>query len=189
MNHTLSPQQQQWVDCTLTSLSLEQAILQLFNVSRPVEEPAAWRKLLEQYPVGCLSARTKSAAAYQQLLTAVQKQAPIPLLVVANMEHGASEWPDYGTDFPMLMAAGAANDEALIAQLGQATAVEARQIGIHWVLTPTVDLNYNFNNPVTNIRALGDKPELVSRLATVLIQALQAHGVAATATRESSASA
>ncbi len=181
MDHVLTPQQVQWVDKTLNGLSLEHAIAQLFNVSRPLEEPAAWLTLIEQLPVGCLSARTKSAAAYQQLLTEVQKNAPIPLLVVANMEHGAAEWPDYGTDFPMLMAAGAANEEELMAQLGEATAREARAIGINWVLTPDIDLNYNFNNPVTNIRALGDKPELVGRLATVLLQALQTHGVAATA--------
>ena len=181
MAHVLTPQQQQWVDRTLNGLSLEHAIAQLFNVSRPVEDPAVWLKQIEQLPVGCMSARTKSAAAYQQLLTEVQKNAPIPLLVVANMEHGASEWPDYGTDFPMLMAAGAANDEALVVQLGKATAVEARQLGIHWVLSPDIDLNYNFNNPVTNIRAFGDKPDLVGRLGAVLIQALQQHGVAATA--------
>lgn len=181
MDQVLTPLQAQWVDKTLNSLSLTQAIAQLFNVSRPLEEPAAWLKIQEDLPFGCMSARTKSAAAYQQLLTEVQKNASIPVLVVANMEHGASEWPDYGTDFPMLMAAGAAKDEALVAQLGQATAVEARHLGIHWVLTPNIDLNYNFNNPVTNTRAFGDKPELVGRLGTVLIQALQAHGVAATA--------
>lgn len=181
LEQVLTPHQAQWVDKTLNGLSLEQAIAQLFNVSRPLEDPAAWLKLQERLPFGCLSARTKSAEAYRQLLTEVQKNAPIPVLVVANMEHGASEWPDYGTDFPMLMAAGAANDEALVAQLGQATALEARHLGIHWVLSPDIDLNYNFNNPVTNIRAFGDKPELVGRLGTVLIQALQAHGVAATA--------
>lgn len=181
MAQILTPQQQQWVDRTLNALSLEHAIAQLFNVSRPQEDPAAWLKLLEQLPVGCMSARTKSAATYQQIIHDVQKNAPIPLLVVANMEHGAAEWPDHGTDFPMLMAAGAADNEQLIAQLGQATAMEARQIGINWVLTPDVDLNYNFNNPVTNIRALGDKPDLVGRLSAVLIQSLQQHGVAATA--------
>lgn len=181
MDDVLTPQQQQWVDRTLNALSLEHAIAQLFNVSRSDEDPAAWLKLLEQFPVGCLSARTKSAAAYQQILREVQSNAPIPLLVVANMEHGAAEWPDYGTDFPMFMAAGAADDQQLIAQLGQATAMEARQIGINWVLTPDIDLNYNFNNPVTNIRALGDKPDLVRRLSVALIQALQQHGVAATA--------
>ena len=181
MNHVLTPQQQQWVDRTLNALSLEHAIAQLFNVSRPLEDPGAWLKILEQLPVGCMSARTKSAAAYQQIISEVQKNAPIPLLVVANMEHGAAEWPDHGTDFPMLMAAAAADDEQLIGQLGQATAMEARQIGINWVLTPDVDLNYNFNNPVTNIRAFGDKPDLVGRLSVVLIQALQRYGVAATA--------
>jgi beta-N-acetylhexosaminidase len=52
---------------------------------------------------------------------------------------------------------------------------------VNWCLTPVVDLNYHYDNPVTNIRALGDKPDRVSALGTALIQALQAHGVAATA--------
>jgi beta-N-acetylhexosaminidase len=181
MYYNLTTQQQQWVDRTLAALTLEQAIAQLVNVTRPVEDAGVWLRLLEQWPVGCMSLRTKSAEAYQQVIGAVQQHAAIPLLVVANMEHGAAEWPGYGADFPMLMAAGAANDEALIAELGRATAVEARHLGVNWVLTPDIDLNYNFDNPVTNIRALGDKPELVSRLACALIEALQTHGVAATA--------
>lgn len=181
MKHTLNTPQQQWVDRTLASLSLEQAIAQLVNITRPLDDPDAWLKLLERWPAGCISLRTKTAAAYQHAVREVQKHAAIPLLVVANMEHGASEWPDYGTDFPMFMAAGAADDEHLIAELGRATAVEARALGVNWVLTPDIDLNYNFDNPVTNIRALGDNPDLVSRLAVALIHALQQHGVAATA--------
>ncbi len=181
MNPLLNPRQQQWVERTLNSLPLEHAIAQLFNVSRPLEDAGEWLKMLERLPFGCISARTKSAASYQKLLSELQNHSPIPLLVVANMEHGASEWPDYGTDFPMLMAAGAANDETLMAQLGKATAIEARQLGINWVLTPNIDLNYNFNNPVTNVRALGDKPELVGHLSSALIKALQENGVAATA--------
>lgn len=181
MNYALTDHQQQWVDRTLAALTLEQAIAQLVNVTRPVDDPDAWRRLLDQWPVGCMSLRTKTAEAYQNVIRAVQEHAAIPLLVVANMEHGASEWPDYGTDFPMFMAAGAANDEALIAELGRATAIEARALGINWVLTPNIDLNVNFDNPVTNIRALGDKPDLVSRLARALIHGLQQHSVAATA--------
>ncbi|MCO5212978.1 MAG: hypothetical protein M9936_25030 [Caldilinea sp.] len=181
MKHTLNTPQQQWVDRTLAGLSLEQAIAQLVNITRPMDDPDAWRRLLDQWPAGCISLRTKTADAYRTVVRAVQEHSAIPLLVVANMEHGASEWPDYGTDFPMFMAAGAANDETLIAELGRATAVEARALGVNWVLTPDIDLNYNFDNPVTNTRALGDKPELVSRLSAALIHALQRHGVAATA--------
>ncbi|MFO7632894.1 MAG: glycoside hydrolase family 3 N-terminal domain-containing protein, partial [Caldilinea sp.] len=138
MNDTLALQQQQWIDRTLNALSLEAAIAQLFNVTRPMEDADAWLRLLDQWPVGCISLRTKSAAAYQQVVREVQRHAAVPLLVVANMEHGAAEWPDYGVDFPMLMAAGAADDEQLIGQLGQATAVEARHLGVNWVLSPTV---------------------------------------------------
>ncbi len=181
MNYALTTHQQQWVDHTLAALSLEQAIAQLVNVTRPVDDPDVWRRLLDQWPAGCISLRTKSADAYRNVVRAVQEHSAIPLLVVANMEHGAAEWPDYGTDFPMFMAAGAADDETLIAELGRATAIEARALGINWVLTPDIDLNVNFDNPVTNIRALGDKPELVSRLAAALIHDLQQHGVAATA--------
>ncbi|MEZ4727094.1 MAG: hypothetical protein R3E79_08175 [Caldilineaceae bacterium] len=36
---------------------------------------------------------------------AAQTHSPIPLLVPANMEHGASELGGYGTDFPWPMAA------------------------------------------------------------------------------------
>jgi len=182
MNYdALSSHQQQWVDRTLAVLTLEQAIAQLINVTRPTDDPDTWCRLLDQWPVGCISLRTKSAAAYQNVIRTVQQHAAIPLLVVAHMEHGAAEWPDYGTDFPMLMAAGAANDEHLVAELGRATAVEARHLGVNWVLTPDIDLNYNFDNPVTNIRALGDKPNRVSRLGAALIRSLQQNGVAATA--------
>jgi beta-N-acetylhexosaminidase len=52
---------------------------------------------------------------------------------------------------------------------------------VNWLFNPVVDLNYNFNNPITNIRALGDDPRQVSRLATIWLQAMQQHGVAATA--------
>ncbi len=129
MQRILTPSQQQWVERTLNSLSLEQAIGQLFNISRPIDDADTWLRLLEKFPAGAFSARTKTAEAYKTLLTELQKNLPVPLLVIANMEHGASEWPDYGTDFPMPMAAGAANDEALIAQLGQATASRSTP---HW---------------------------------------------------------
>lgn len=176
----LTPQQTVWVDQTLNALSVEACIAQLLNVSQPMDKEQ-WLAFLAKVPVGAMSARVPSADAYRSLLTELNAASPVPLLVIANMEHGAAEIPGYGTDFPQLMAAGAANEPALMVQLGKATAVEARHIGVNWVLTPAIDLNYNFDNPVTNIRALGDQPDRVATLGAALIQALQANGVAATA--------
>jgi beta-N-acetylhexosaminidase len=177
----LTPQQTQWVEQTLASLSTEHCIAQMLNISSSQDSPAHWLEVLAKTPVGALSARTQTAEAYQTLLAAIQAGSSISALVLANMEHGAAEWATYGTDFPWPMAAGAANDEALMAVMGEATAVEARHLGVNWVLCPVVDLNINPNNPITNIRSLGDQPERVGQLASALIRALQQHGVAATA--------
>ncbi len=180
MTAPLTPKQSTWVDQTLSSLSMEACIAQLLNVSQPMDA-ATWLAFLKKVPVGAMSARVPNAAAYRALLEELHAASPVPLLVIANMEHGAAELREYGTDFPSLMAAGAANDPNLIAMLGKATAVEARHIGVNWVLTPDIDINYNFDNPVTNTRAIGDRPELIATLGARLIQALQANGVAATA--------
>ena len=84
------------------------------------------------------------------------------------VEHlSAAEQQGYGTDFPWAMGMGAANDEALMAVMGRAIATEARALGVNWLFNPVIDLNYNFDNPITNIRSLGDNPTQVSRLATV----------------------
>jgi beta-N-acetylhexosaminidase len=81
-----------------------------------------------------------------------------------------------------MMAAGAADDAELMSIMGQATAAEARYAGMHWSFSPVIDLNYNFNNPITNIRALSDQPDRVICLATAFVRGLQAEGrLAATA--------
>lgn len=177
----LSPQQAQWVDKTLGRLSLEQAAGQLLCISQFNDSRDYWFRLMEKVPFGAARARAESAEGYRNFLAELQQQVAIPLLVPANMEHGAAELKGYGTDFPWPMGMGAANDEGLMAIMGQAIATEARYIGVNWLFNPVVDLNYNFDNPITNIRALGDDPQQVIRLATVWLQAMQAHGVAATA--------
>lgn len=181
MLHPLTPTQNQWVDTTLSKLSLEECLAQLMCITLPGGAPDPWLRLIEKTPIGAMRVRGVSAQDYRALLQETQKHSPIPLLVPANMEHGAAELAGYGTAFPWPMAAGAANDEALMATRGKAVATEARHIGVNWVFHPVVDLNYNPNNPITNIRAMGDQPDLVSRLAVATIETLQANGVAATA--------
>lgn len=181
MNQPLTPLQTQWVETTFGKLSLEECLAQLLCISQGESSPEYWLRLIEKTPIGSIRARTRSAPAYQELLAAAQAHSSIPLLVPANMEHGAAELGGYGTDFPWAMAAGAANDEALMRTRGEAVAIEARHIGVNWVFHPVVDLNYNPNNPITNVRSMGDQPERVSRLAVATIQALQANGLAATA--------
>jgi beta-N-acetylhexosaminidase len=97
------------------------------------------------------------------------------------LEHGAGAHLPDCTDFPWPFAIGAANSFDLTRRMGVATAVEARNKGVNWTLSPCVDLCLNHNNPVVNIRSMGDQPDSVARLATTWIQAMQTHGLAACA--------
>ena len=181
MLQSLTPRQAQWVDNTLSSLSLEEAVGQLLCISQFNDSRAYWLPLMEKVPFGAARGRSDSEEETRQFLHDLQQNAAVPLLVPANMEHGAAEQKGYGTDFPWPMGVGAAHDEALVAIMGEAIATEARYIGVNWLFNPVVDLNYNFNNPITNIRSMGDDPTKVSRLATIWLRAMQQHGVAATA--------
>ncbi|MEZ4709592.1 MAG: glycoside hydrolase family 3 N-terminal domain-containing protein [Caldilineaceae bacterium] len=126
MLQPLTPTQAQWVETTLSKLSLEESLAQLLCITLPDGSPASWLRLIEKTPIGALRTRGVSAQDYRVLLQEIQTHSPIPLLVPANMEHGASELGSYGTAFPWPIAAGAANDEALMRVRGEAVAVEAR---------------------------------------------------------------
>jgi beta-N-acetylhexosaminidase len=177
----LTSEQKQWVDTTLDALTLPQCVGQLLCAFSPRFTTADWLDLLERVPLGALTVRSTSSIDLREQMHTLQDQSTVPLLVTADLEHGATALTD-GTEFPWMMGAGAANDAELMMIMGQATAAEARYAGLHCTFSPVVDLNYNFNNPITNVRALSDQPERVSRLATAFVQGLQADGrLAATA--------
>ena len=177
----LTAEQQQWVDATLDTMTLPQCVGQLLCATNPRFTTDDWLELLKKVPLGALTVRGIASADLRERMHSLQDQSTIPLLVAGDLEHGAIALFD-GTEFPWMMGAGAANDAELMTIMGQATAAEARYAGLHWTFAPVVDLNYNFNNPITNIRALSDQPERVIRLASAFVRGLQAEGrLAATA--------
>ncbi|MEB3291926.1 MAG: glycoside hydrolase family 3 N-terminal domain-containing protein [Synechococcales bacterium] len=124
-----------------------------------------------------------SAAELGLKIQHLQAIAPIPLLTCADVEEGIGQRFTGATWFPPPMALqGVAHRNLdlaveLATAMGMATAKEAQAIGLNWLLTPTVDVNNNPNNPVINVRAFADQPELVSQLTTAFIQGAQRYSV------------
>jgi len=177
----LTPDQQKWVDTTLAALTIPQCLGQLLCPSSPRSTTSEWLDLMQKVPFGVISLRGATSAATRERMLHLQDAAAVPILAGGDMEQGANTLTD-SVEFPRPMAMGAANDAALVRKIGQATAAEARYAGMHWTFSPVIDLNYNFLNPITNVRALSDEPERVIRLATAMIQGLQGDGrLAATA--------
>lgn len=174
----LSQNQQQWVDATLNAMTLPQAVGQLLCPSSPRSTTEDWLDLMQKVPIGSLTVRGSSTAELRERMQRLQAASAVPLLAAGDMEHGAEPILD-STRFPRPMAAGAANDAELARIMGQATAAEARYAGMHWTFSPVIDLNYNFLNPITNVRAISDEPEQVVRIATAIIEGMQANGLLA----------
>lgn len=106
----------------------------------------------------------------------LQQWSKTPLFIAADIEEGVGQRFTGATWFPPPMAIGEiakqepekANNYAY--EMGKITAQEALSMGINWILTPVVDVNNNPDNPVINIRAFADSPDIVSQLATAFIQ-------------------
>ena len=155
----------------------------------------AWRKLVHDVAdlqVGGLLMSVGSPIEMASKLNALQKLAPVPLLVSSDLEFGAGMRARGGyfvpnaidlggaTVFPPQMAFGATGDTALAYEEGRITAMEGRALGIHVDFAPVLDVNNNPDNPVINVRSYGSDPHLVAAFGRAFITGLQAHGMVAT---------
>ena len=189
-----------WVDETLATLTLRQAIAQLVipwipggyasDTDPDFEELAGW----VEEGLGGVSISIGVPDAYVSRLNRLQSRARVPLLVTADFENGGpgmrinhsyalpSLLPQGGgTSFPPTMAFGAAGDEELAFEYGRITAREARAVGVHWLFAPVLDVNSNPDNPVINVRSFGEDPDAVARLGAAFIRGARAGGALTTA--------
>jgi beta-N-acetylhexosaminidase len=148
--------------------------------------------LVEEAKIGGLIVSVGSPTDVAVKLNDFQRHAEIPLLVAADLETGAGfrmkgavHLPTNillggATDFPSLMALGATGDAGLAYEMGRITAVEARAVGVHVPFAPVLDVNSNPENPIINVRSLGEDPAEVARLGSAFVRGIEDHGGIAT---------
>lgn len=170
----------------LASLTLEQKAAQLVVIPVYGDAPHVRSREFQKYvrlvrdrQVGGLilinrvrqrALRRAEPFAFASFLNRMQKLARIPLMVAADFERGASMRVADTTAFPHAMAFAAAGDLEATREAGRLTALEARALGVHWVLFPTADVNSNPDNPVINIRSYGESPHTVAQHVAAFIE-------------------
>ena len=78
-----------------------------------------------------------------------------------------------------MLTLGRSGDETLAARFARALAAELRAVGISLDFTPVLDILTNPANPVIGDRALPSAPRTSRGSAAVIIETLQAEGIAA----------
>ena len=110
------------------------------------------------------SLRNRSLADAAQFLNHLQEVAKYPLLIGWAGHFGK------GTDLRLnqLMRLAATRSKELCYQAARIEAEEARALGVHLGATPNLDVNTDPDNPIINLRSLGDNVELVIELGAEL---------------------
>ena len=184
----LSKKDEDWVRKTLKSLTLDEKIGQMFMADANVvfwnRESEEFKKLqhhiVENKVGGVLVFRSEvlptalSANRWQEL-------AKVPLLVSSDLEMGMGMRFDETPWWSPNMAVAATGDARWARLQGEATALQARAIGVNWLFAPTSDVNNNPNNPVINVRSFGEDPATVAEFAKAFIEGAQSAGAMACA--------
>lgn len=181
-------------------LSLEQKVGQLFMpavfINDSEEEVQQMEKLIAENHVGSICffhSRASAATNFEgkkevihndksydrllQLIDRYQKAAKIPLLVAIDAEWGLAMRIENTPQFPYAITLGALQDqEELIKKVGQAIGSDCRNAGIHWNLSPVVDINNNPENPVIGYRSFGENKNEVFNKAKAYIEGMESSG-------------
>ena len=114
----------------------------------------------------------------KKLVDRYQKVATYPLLIAIDAEWGLAMRIENTPQYPYAITLGAnKNNKDLVYEVGKQIAKDCRVAGIHWNLSPVVDINNNPDNPVIGYRSFGDDKENVTTLATAFVKGTQSEGV------------
>lgn len=176
----LSDEEIKWVDSTRASMTAEEKIGQLFFLMGFTSKEKDLKEVAETIRPGGMmyrpSGQKKVAASHKVL----QENSKIPMLLAANLEAGGDGLMDEGTHYGHQMLVGATDDEDYAYKLGLIAGREAASVGGNMAFAPIIDINYNFRNPITNIRSFGDRPELVAKMGAAYVKGAHDAGLSVT---------
>jgi len=176
----LNVNQVKWVEDTIASMTEDEKVEQLFCPLLYSNDPGYLTHAITSHRWGGVMFRSNPAKEVQTAINTLQTNSPIPLLISANLEDGGSGVAFEGTYMgrQMLMAATGETEQAR--RLGRICGVEGNAVGVNVTYAPIVDIDFNFMNPITNVRTYGSDPDTVLAMGRAYIEGLSGTGVAPT---------
>ncbi|BCJ94222.1 glycosyl hydrolase [Anaerocolumna cellulosilytica] len=159
-----------WVKDTISKMSLEEKIGQLFIVLGKSTDENYLRNLVEKYHIG--GARYVETDPEKILVQNrfYQKISKIPMFIATNCEDGGSGACKGGTKVASGAQCAAMESDWAAYEMGKIGGREASALGCNWTFSPIVDIVYNWRNTIVNTRAFGNDSNQVLKLAKANIR-------------------
>lgn len=173
----LSDQDIDWVESELSSMTTKEKVGQLFCLVGYACEQEYLRHITQDLKVGGFMCRAMDKQEVISIVTTLQQNSRIPMLIAANLEAGGNGLVRQGTKIGSQMAVAATKDSTYAYELGRICALEAKSVGANYAFAPVVDIDYNFRNPITNTRTYGSDPETVLEMGRAYMKGCQEQDV------------
>lgn len=158
-------------------MTREEKIGQVFcPIGNPCQDEEL-KAFIQKYKPGGMMYRPLTSTQIHHMHQVLQNETKIPLMLAANLESGGNGICLDGTYFSRQMGVAATNDKQQAYNLGMIAGREANAVGCNWSFAPIVDIDYNFLNPITNIRTYGSNIETVITFAKEQIKALRSNHI------------
>ncbi len=174
----LKEEQIEWVKATLEGMSEEEKIGQLFCLIAYSDDEGYLKDVVHRYRPGGLMGRSMKLEAVCNTTTLLQKEAKIPMLIAANFEAGGDGLITEGTNIGPNSQVAATGDPDFAGKQGYVCAKEGLAVGANYAFAPVIDIDYNFRNPITNVRTFGSDPKMVRDCGVAYTKAVQEQGMA-----------
>lgn len=167
-----------WVEDTLSGLSLDEKIGQVFVDMLWNNNEEEIKERINKYGMGGFRYSNMSAdKLYEQNMT-IQNTSKIPALIAANIEAGGDGGIGGGTHIGYHVTIGATQDKENAYKLGYYGCKEAAAIGCNWTYAPIVDINKNWRNCVVSSRCFSSDADVVLEMSKEYLRGANDAGLA-----------
>ncbi len=167
----LNEEQIKWVEETRNGMTIEEKIGQLFFMLGFSDKEEDLVQIVQGMKPGGMMYRPSVKDAVASAHTILQRESKIPMFLAANLERGGNGLiSDVGTNFGTPLSIAATDEVDYAYRLGLVCGREARAVGGNMAFAPVIDINYNWRNPITNVRSYGDDPARVAKMGAAYVR-------------------
>lgn len=176
--YNLSDEDIKWVRETISGMSVEEKIGQLFinlfffGGDQFSGNELSNAEILKKYHIGGARYMNGTAEQVQDLINELQSNTKVPLLVAANCDSGGNGAMSDGTYVAKAAMCEASGDEQVSFDAGFVSGREEQAIGVNCNFDPCVDILKNWRNTIVNTRAYGMNAETVIKHTNAYINGL-----------------
>ena len=177
----LNDEQVHWVEDTISSMTEDEKIGQLFiNLTLRRDEETI-TKLCKEYHIGGVRWQGGALDEVYEQNRMFQEKSRIPVLIAANCEAGGNGAVSEGTLVATGAACAASSTTETMRDMARVGAAEASAIGCNWTFAPVCDVVSNWRNTIVNTRAYGNNPAQIIELSKTYMDEMRKKGIACAA--------